>query len=146
VSELGGSSDPAAGASLETGWLETGDGVIRVRGDGIVELRHAAGAIITLETGRRQTSLLAQTVAHAGPRPLLVIAGRLKGMEREARLFLAHSPEAAATFSRVAVVTSSPVGRVLASIFLGFHRPSFPMKMFGDRTEAEAWLAEEAGG
>ncbi len=121
-------------------WYETGDGVLRVRPDGIVECRHHPGAEMTVDSARRFLMLVSRAAMEGQRRPLLVIVGGLRKMDREARLYLADNPELERLLSRAALVVSSPVGRVIASIVLSLHGSSFPHRVFKDRAKAEIWL------
>ena len=45
----------------------------------------------------------------------------------------------------MALLTDSPVSRMLGNFFLGFNRASFPTRMFTDEQAARDWLPPQAG-
>jgi hypothetical protein len=69
---------------------------------------------------------------------LVAEAGPFGGSEREARDLLAGS-EAAAVYSAMAVVVSSPVARTLMNFFVRFAGPPYPVRVFTAPSEAVAW-------
>lgn len=42
----------------------------------------------------------------------------------------------------MAIVTTSPVSRMIANLFFGFKPPPYPVKMFGNKDEAVAWIKQ----
>jgi hypothetical protein len=49
-------------------------------------------------------------------------------------------PAATAVTVAVALVTSSPLSRVLGNFFLGFNKPQTPARLFASIDDAEVWL------
>jgi hypothetical protein len=42
----------------------------------------------------------------------------------------------------LAVVSSSPLGRMMANLFFSFKPPKYPMKLFSSEKEARAWVRQ----
>jgi hypothetical protein len=73
-------------------------------------------------------------------RPLLVDMSRVKSIDRAARVRYS-SPTNAGVVSAVALVVGTPLSRMIGNFFLGLNRAPGPMKLFGTRRDAAAWLA-----
>jgi hypothetical protein len=71
--------------------------------------------------------------------PMLVDMATTESVSRQARAVFSI-PCAA---SRIALLGSSPVDRVLANFFLSLHVPPCPTRFFTSRDEAMAWLLRE---
>jgi hypothetical protein len=78
-------------------------------------------------------------VADGGEYPMLVDMATTESVSRQARAVFSI-PCAA---SRIALLGSSPVDRVLANFFLSLHVPPCPTRFFTSRDDAMAWLLEE---
>lgn len=122
-------------------WRELPDGRQRLRPDGVIEMRHAR-ATQTLESVKLQMEHVAELLQGKGKAPMMVVLNEARGQSREAREFLVSDPSIPRYTSRVALVHSSPVSRVLATVFLRLVRPPVPVRVFSDEEEALAWLRE----
>lgn len=70
-------------------------------------------------------------------RPMLVDLAATEAVSRDARSMVSTTSAA----SRIALLGSSPVDRLLATLFLGIHTPPWPVRFFTSRQEASAgWL------
>ena len=78
-------------------------------------------------------------IADGGEYPMLVDMATTESVSRQARAVFSI-PCAA---SRIALLGSSPVDRVLANFFLSLHVPPCPTRFFTSRDDAMAWLLEE---
>ena len=78
-------------------------------------------------------------VADGSEYPMLVDMATTESVSRQARAVFSI-PCAA---SRIALLGSSPVDRVLANFFLSLHVPPCPTRFFTSRDEAMTWLLEE---
>jgi hypothetical protein len=78
-------------------------------------------------------------VADGSEFPMLVDMATTESVSRQARAVFSI-PCAA---SRIALLGSSPVDRVLANFFLSLHVPPCPTRFFTSRHDAMAWLLEE---
>ncbi|MBT2551585.1 STAS/SEC14 domain-containing protein [Arthrobacter sp. ISL-5] len=77
-------------------------------------------------------------VSRGTEHPMLVDMAMTEAVSRDARSIFS-TPCAA---SRIALLGSSPVDRVIATLFLGVHKPACPSRFFTSRNEAMAWLAQ----
>jgi hypothetical protein len=71
--------------------------------------------------------------------PMLVDMATTESVSRPARAVFSIRCAA----SRIALLGSSPVDRVLANFFLSLHVPPCPTRFFTSRDDALAWLLEE---
>jgi len=71
--------------------------------------------------------------------PVLTKGAGIASVEYKAQRYLS-SPEVCAGVSAGAIVVESFLERHLASMFLTYHRPPYPVQVFSDETEALAWL------
>jgi hypothetical protein len=63
-----------------------------------------------------------------------------KPPSREMREFIAEEIESVT--KAMAIITRSPLARMLANLFFGLKPPSYPVKMFTDEKEATAWIKQ----
>lgn len=111
--------------------------------DGIVELDYSDLTAVTLEHAKytyrtRQALTGGQSVC------ILFSGDRLVHFDRDAAEFAA-SPTVAATIIAAATAPTSLLVRSLARLFLFYHRPPYPCRVFATRDEALAWLREKLG-
>lgn len=71
--------------------------------------------------------------------PVLLKGKGVASVEYKAQRHLS-SPEVVASTSAGAIVVTSFLERHLARMFLIYHRPPYPVQVFGDETDALAWL------
>ena len=91
------------------------------------------------EVDAQQAMAAVNVVAAGGEYPMLVDMATTESVSRQARAVFSI-PCAA---SRIALLGSSPVDRVLANFFLSLHVPPCPTRFFTSRDDAMAWLLEE---
>lgn len=109
---------------------------------GIVVLRFRPNSRATLDDVRE---LVRAHVTAAGGIKRCAIAD-LRGLrfsDLEGRR-LAAGPEVAAVTSRMALLVSNPVSRVLGNFFLRVSRPLYPTRIFTDEASARRWLSGES--
>ncbi|WP_319801848.1 MULTISPECIES: STAS/SEC14 domain-containing protein [unclassified Arthrobacter] len=117
---------------------ETADGEkssVVLRADGLLHLRWAPGVAIQVDDAREamaKVNELCQQEQH----PMLVDMAAVASVSREARGVWSIPCGA----SRIALLGTSPVDRVLANFFLGVHVPPCPTRFFTSRSEAMDWL------
>ncbi|MHA7298111.1 DUF7793 family protein [Pseudarthrobacter sp. MDT3-1] len=115
--------------------LEGGKGSVELRGDGIVHLIWTPHATIDVADARAAMAMVNE-VCNGVDHPMLVDMAATETVSREARAVWSI-PCAA---SRIALLGSSPVDRVVANFFLGINAPHAPTKFFTYRSEAMSWL------
>lgn len=76
------------------------------------------------------------------PLPLFVDLHTCSGQSSEARNYFSSDPGHVATYSAVALFVSNPVAKVIANVYMGLVKPVKPTRLFTDRDEALAWLAQ----
>jgi hypothetical protein len=104
----------------------------------IIIARFRAGAEVTVDDARANVALCLQKNA-GRRRPLLVDLREVKSQTAEARAYLAGR-EGIQVSQAVALLTGSPLSRVLGNFYLGLNKPSIPTRLFTSEEEARAWL------
>lgn len=118
---------------------------VKLHEDGILEFHYKKGAVIEREDAVDLIEKTTAALEGKGNFPTLVLVGDARKVTRGAREFYARDPMNAAVSSRVALVGTSSVGRVIANFFLGLNRPdTIPVRVFADIEGARAWLFEES--
>ena len=114
-----------------------GDGLfdLVLDGGGLLRLTWARGASITEADAE---AAMAKVNALSGTRrpPMLVDMATTSDVSRGARAVFGRPCQA----SRIALLGTSPVDRVLANFFLGIHKVPCPTKFFTSESDALAWL------
>lgn len=90
------------------------------------------------EVDAQEAMAAVNVVADGSEYPMLVDMATTESVSRQARAVFSI-PCAA---SRIALLGSSPVDRVLANFFLSLHVPPCPTRFFTSRDDAMAWLLE----
>jgi hypothetical protein len=107
----------------------------------IVYLRMKDGASVTLENTHEQFAAQAELTG-TDTYAVLVDARNFVVMDTDSRKYMASysNPRRVAT----ALLTKNNLAtRLLANIYMKVDRPNFPTKMFGEESEAVAWLKEK---
>ena len=106
-----------------------GCGFLRIELDDDVELE-----IEDILEQRKIAAELTQGVAHV----VLAIAGNRTSATKEARIYSSKNiPEG--RLAEAIIVKSLPV-RLMGKIYIGFHKPNVPTKMFEKEKDALEWL------
>ncbi|MHA7240589.1 DUF7793 family protein [Arthrobacter sp. TMS1-12-1] len=108
--------------------------------NGILHLEWDQDCTITA-TDAQAAMLAVDALADAEGHPMLVDMETTRTVTRDARAVFA-TPCAA---SRIALLGSSPVDRMIANFFLGVNSPPCPTRFFTSRHLAVAWLQSGAG-
>ncbi len=102
-------------------------GVIRLVWDGGVAINEAIA---------RRALADANDLCGSGKLPLLVAMATTSSVDRPARAVFAEPCKP----SRIALLGSSAVDRLIANFVLGVNKPPHPIKFFGEEAAALAWL------
>lgn len=117
--------------------IELSSGKMWLDENGIMRLVYAPGADVTLKEAREVGSILNKLSAGVR-KPLLVDARLLKNINREARVYW-ESEEVTRTISATATL-SSPIVKVLGSLYTSLNRPPFEIRYFSSESDALEWL------
>ncbi|WP_441432290.1 DUF7793 family protein [Arthrobacter sp. 2RAF6] len=110
----------------------------RLRSDGIIHL--VWNDRVNIEAVDAHAAMAAVNEAGKGSEyPMLVDMATTESVHRHARAVFSI-PCAA---SRIALLGTSPVDRVLANFFLGVHIPPCPTRFFTSRDDALLWLMQD---
>lgn len=114
-----------------------GKGTVELRTDGVIHVIWKPHG--TIEAADAVAALAAvNEICRGSEHPMLVDMAMTESVSRDARSIFA-TPSAA---SRIALLGSSPVDRLIATFFLGVHKPACPTRFFTARNEAMRWLAQ----
>jgi len=113
----------------------------KLRDDNILQTDCFPNTIMTLEDGKESTRISAEMVDYT-PLPLLCDLTNVVKMTQECRQHFA-GPEHAKTFSKAALIVTSPISRIIGNFFLGLNKPLKPTKLFTSKEEALKWLKEK---
>jgi len=103
--------------------------------EGLLRLTWARGASLT-EADAEAAMERVNFLCGEGRHPMLVDMATTADVSRAARAVFSRPCQA----SRIALLGSSPVDRVIANFFLGMSRVPCPTKFFTVEREALAWL------
>ena len=119
--------------------VDGGKGTVELRSDGIIHLIWEPRVRIELQDARAAMAAVNQ-IAGDSTYPMLVDMATTEKVSRGARAVFGRPCQA----SRIALLGSSPVDKVMANFALGVSRLPCPTRFFTSRTEAMAWLARDA--
>ena len=107
--------------------------------DGILRIQYPTNFNLTLDAmelvHQRHLELTVQ------PCPLLVYADTVAAAEYEAQQF-ASREEVAALISGMGIIVKSAFTRAISDLFMRFHKPPYPTRIFRDEQPALDWLAQ----
>lgn len=108
--------------------------------DNILHTDCFPNTVMTLEDAKESTQVSAELINYQ-PRPLLCDLTNVVKMTQECRRHFA-STEHAATFTRAALVVTSPISKVIGNFFLGLNKPVKPTRLFTSKEEGMKWILE----
>ena len=115
---------------------------VRLHADGILDYAYVDGVTVDLDTAERVVQETRKALDELRPYPTLVRINRVRSVSREARAYFAEHQDNLEIVSRVALLASNPVGRIVANFFLGLNAPPRPTRLFGEADEAMVWLKQ----
>ncbi|WP_458114316.1 STAS/SEC14 domain-containing protein [Arthrobacter sp. R1-13] len=118
--------------------VEGGKGTVELKADGVIHLIWKPR--VNIEAVDAQAAMAAvNEVAKESEYPMLVDMATTESVHRQARAVFSIACAA----SRIALLGTSPVDRVLANFFLGVHIPPCPTRFFTSRNDAMVWLTQD---
>lgn len=115
-----------------------GKGVVGLEPPGLIHLVWDPDVRIE-EVDARAAMASVNTVANGAEYPMLVDMATTRSVSRQARAVFSIRCAA----SRIALLGTSPVDRVLANFFLGIHVPPCPTRFFTSRAAALEWVMSD---
>lgn len=122
-------------------YRETKKIMFRFGSDKILYTDCFPNTVMTLEDGKESTRISAEMVNYE-PHPLLCDLTNVVKMTQECRNHFAGA-EHAKTFSKAALIVTSPISRIIGNFFLGLNKPLKPTRLFTNKEEGLKWLKEE---
>jgi hypothetical protein len=115
--------------------------IFRLSEDNILYTSCVPKTEMTLEDGIESTRISAEMVKNT-PRPLLCDLTNVVKMSKECRSHFAGTDHAK-TFSKCALIVTSPISTLIGNFFLGLNKPLKPTRLFTNREEGLKWLREK---
>lgn len=115
--------------------------IFRLSEDNILYTSCVPKTEMTLEDGIESTHISAEMVKNT-PRPLLCDLTNVVKMSKECRSHFAGADHAK-TFSKCALIVTSPISTLIGNFFLGLNKPLKPTRLFTNREEGLKWLREK---
>ncbi len=108
--------------------------------DGIIRASYIDNVEETLEDAKRNVQAL-YDLSEGKLYPALLAYSRVKSQTRECRQYYA-GPATAKVLKAAAILTTSPLSKILANFFLGINRPLIPTRLFTSEREGLSWLSD----
>jgi len=108
------------------------------REDHILHTACKPGSELNLEDGIECTKISLEMIDHQ-PVPLLCDLSNVIDMTQECRKHFA-GPVHAKSFTKCALIVSSPISRIIGNFFLGLNKPLKPTRLFKSPNEGLKWL------
>lgn len=112
--------------------------LVMLRTDGVVQLDYSPCDRITLQAAQYGNARHRE-LRPGCKSPVLLTGGKVGNVEYKAQRF-ASTTDVRDVTSAVALVTHSFMERHLAKMFIMYHRPPYPARVFSTESEALAWL------
>ena len=122
--------------------IETSNSLLKLDSKGIVWLSFPKKTNHTLDSMKEYFEAINTLDLNKEGILLLVTMNKLSGISKEARDLVKHKTMAKA-HKAVAMVVTSILSKMIASFFLGFNKPPFPIKSFTKNEDALAWLKRQ---
>ncbi|AGA80444.1 hypothetical protein [Echinicola vietnamensis] len=105
---------------------------------GIIYSRVLPDSCFTVEDAKENISTVS-TLSGGGPALLMVDISMIKEVTSECRDLFCH-PDTGKFQQAVGIIATTTRANLIASFFLGFNRPKFPLGVFHEESSALAWL------
>lgn len=109
-----------------------------LRPDNIFQTECFPDTVMNLEDGKESTRITSEMIKNE-PLPLLCDLTNVVKMSQECRQWFAGK-EHAETFSKAALIVTSPISRIIGNFFLGLNKPLKPTRLFTNKEDAIKWL------
>ena len=118
---------------------DTGKGMVRLYGNGIMHQTYVDGAELTIEDSTLELEIYRKEYCTEVKRPILVDINNIKTVSKESR-GIYSSEETAECISAAALLIGNPVSRIMGNFYLGINKTLMPVKMFTSSEDAISWL------
>ncbi len=81
-----------------------------------------------------------QKLSHGTKHPALIDMTNVQTIDYAARKYIAE--ETGDVINAVALITRSPISRVIGNFFIGINKPTYPARLFTNQHDAIHWLQE----
>ena len=124
--------------------IEHAISTVELREDYILVYRYRDGLYLDLEQARDLVRAAGEMLGRRAPLPTMVVTGEMRGITRPARDFFSSSPENRQVSSRVALIFSSRIGRMLINLFMNLSPQRILSRAFAGEERAIAWLLDDS--
>lgn len=106
---------------------------------GLMHFEFWPGASLSAAEGRAVTALCEEET-RGRPRPTLVDCTRARSISLSAQRYFFEDPSHLRTYSAVAIVSETLMGRLAGSLFVALLKPERPARFFRNEASAVRWL------
>ena len=106
--------------------------------DDILRCKILPNAEVTVDDGKKIMEI-SMLLSNGKKIPVLADMKNIKTMSRDSRAYLSGE-DAKKTALALALVTKTPLSKIIGNFPLGLNKPSYPIKMFNSDMEAKEWL------
>lgn len=117
--------------------IELESGTVRLHGNGIVAIIPAGDVHVTAEAAQAIGAAMRRLTDR--PSPVLADIRGLRGAGILTARYVA-GPVVAKMTRRLALLTGSPVSRMIGNAFMGLSKPPYPTRLFTEEDAAVIWL------
>ena len=105
----------------------------------IIHVQPHKNAIATIKH-MHQVHKSFQKLSNGIKHPALIDMTNVQTMDYAARKYIAE--ETGDVINAVALITNSPINRVIGNFFIGINKPTYPARIFTNQQDAIHWLQE----
>lgn len=95
------------------------------------------GAIETIDDAIANCKLGSE-ITENKPFVMCLDISKMHSISLEARKY--YSKNSSTTNQGIAIITRTPISRVIGNFFIGLNKPKLPVKLFSSKTESIVWL------
>jgi len=117
---------------------ETRTAKLWVGEDNVLRARYGAGTCETLADAQANVAE-AKKLAAGAMLPVLIDMSAMVSITKEARDYYSSAAPAAYSLAQ-ALITASPLSRLIGNFFLGLNKPPMPVRLFTSESDALRWL------
>ena len=110
--------------------------------DDVLRAVFKQGAVENLDEAKENVDVAAKLIGDRKV-PVLIDMSGMKEISQAARGYYAGDKPASYSIAQ-ALITRSPISRLIGNFFLGLNKPRHPVRLFTSEQEAMAWLRQKA--
>lgn len=115
---------------------------VSIREEGIIQSRIFPGSKIDLKDAEEYLAMVQYLTKGTEHATVIDMTG-VRSITPAARAFLQVEPVKSGKTMAVAMIANSFISRIMSTFFLQLYKPSCPVKLFQDSTDAYGWVKNE---